>query len=182
MIVYYLLGGLFIVLGFFCLLLVVAQLPGSWVMIFLAVLIHLADDAWFLPAGTDPSWGWWAIGIAVAIALIGELIEFGAGALGAKAGGGSKRSAWGAIIGGLVGAIVLTGVIPIPILGTLIGALIGCFLGALIGEMSGKDPKSAGESIKPAIGATLGRVLGTSCKVLIAVMVWAVLAYGLLSA
>ena len=44
------------------------------------------------------------------------------------------------------------------------------------------DPKSAGESLKPAFGATLGRVLGTCCKVLIAVMVWAVLGYGLLSA
>ncbi len=182
MIVYYLLGGLFIVLGFFCLLLVIAQLPGSWVMIVLATLIHLADDAWFLPAETDPSRGWWAIGIAVAVALLGELIEFGAGAMGAKVGGGSKRSAWGAIIGGLVGAIALTPIIPIPILWTLVGALVGCFLGALLGEMTGKDPKSAEESLKPAFGATLGRVLGTCCKVLVAVVVWAVLGYGLLSA
>ena len=182
MIVYYLLGSLFILLGFFCLLLVIAQLPGSWVMIVVATLIHLADDAWFLPDDVGSSRGWWAIGIAVGIALVGELIEFGAGAMGAKLGGGSKRSAWGAIIGGVVGAIALTPIIPIPILGTLVGALIGCFLGALIGEMSGKEPKSAGESLKPAFGATLGRVLGTCCKVLIAVMVWSVLGYGQLSA
>lgn len=182
MIIYYLLGGLFVVLGFLCLLLVVAQLPGTWIMLVIALLIHLADAAWFLPDDVGSSLGWWVLGIGTVVALFGELIEFAAGALGAKVGGGSKRSAWGAILGGIVGAIAGSILIPIPIVGTLIGALAGCFLGAMVGEMTGPTPKTAGESLKPAIGAMLGRALGTSCKVVVAVVVWAVLGYGLLAA
>jgi uncharacterized protein YqgC (DUF456 family) len=182
-ILYYLIGSLFVVLGFACLILVVAQLPGTWIMLGLATLVHLADTLWVLPevsGGTSPAWGWWAIGIGTALALVGELIEFAAGALGAKVGGGSKRSAWGAIIGGFIGAI--GGSLIVPIIGTLVGAVVGCFFGALIGEMSGKEPSTAKESVKPAIGATIGRVLGTTCKVLIAVLVWVVLSIGLLAA
>ena len=58
------------------------------------------------------------------LAGIGELLEAGAGAAGTKMGGGSSRGMLGAIVGGLVGAIVCTPLIPIPVLGTLIGALI----------------------------------------------------------
>lgn len=180
-ILYYLIGCLFVLVGFGCLVLVVAQLPGTWVMLILATLFHLADVFWVLPDidGTSSAWGWWAIGIGLALALVGELIEFAAGALGAKMGGGSKRSAWGAIFGGFIGAI--GGSMVVPIIGTLIGAVVGCFFGALIGEMSGQQASTASEAVKPAIGATIGRVLGTTCKVCIGVLVWVVLSVGLLA-
>jgi len=176
---YYILAGVFVLLGFGCLLLVIAQLPGTWLMIGFAVAIHLIDDAWLLPKGVSPSTGWWAIGIAVALAVVGEIIEFGAGAYGAKVGGGGKRASWGAIIGGIVGAIALTPIIPIPVLGTLIGAIGGCFVGALVGEMTGKDPSTASEAVKPAVGASIGRALGTTGKLIIAILCWAVLSAGL---
>ena len=181
-VVYYILAGLFILLGFGCLLLVIAQLPGTWLMLGFAVGIHLMDDAWFLPEGATSSRGWWAIGIAGALAVVGEIVEFAAGAFGAKVGGGGKRASWGAIIGGLVGAIALTPIIPIPIVGTLIGAIVGCFVGALVGEMTGKQPRTAGQAMKPALGASIGRALGTTGKLIIAVVVWAVLSVGLITA
>ena len=176
-VLYYVIGSLFVLMGLGCLVLVVIQLPGTWIMLVLATLVHIVDILWILPDGSS-AWGWWAIGIGTGLALIGEVIEFAAGALGAKAGGGSKRSAWGAIIGGFVGAII--GSILLPIIGTLIGAIAGCFFGALLGEMSGRDASTAKDSVKPAIGATIGRVLGTTCKVLIGVLVWVVLSIGLL--
>ncbi len=182
MVVYYILAGIFILLGFGCLLLVIAQLPGTWLMIGFAVGIHLMDDAWFLPEDASATRGWWAIGIAVALAVVGEIVEFAAGAFGAKVGGGGKRASWGAIIGGLVGAIALTPIIPVPILGTLIGAIVGCFVGALVGEMTGKQPRTAGEAMKPALGASIGRALGTTGKLIIAIVVWAVLSFGLITA
>ena len=148
-------------------------------MLGFAVGIHLMDDAWFLPEGASSSTGWWAIGIGVALAVVGEIVEFAAGAFGAKVGGGGKRASWGAIIGGLVGAIALTPIIPIPIIGTLIGAIVGCFVGALVGEMTGKQPSTAGQAMKPALGASIGRALGTTGKLIIAVVVWAVLSVGL---
>ena len=93
-VVYYLIGSLFVLLGFGCLILVVAQLPGTWVMLVLATLFHLAGDFWILPevSGASSAWGWWAIAIATGLAILGEVIEFAAGAMGAKVGGGSKRS------------------------------------------------------------------------------------------
>ena len=181
-IIYYVMGSLFVFIGLACVILVVFQMPGTWIMLFIATLAHLADVFWIMPGmGSIPSpaWGWWAIGIGCAFALIGEVIEFAAGALGAKAGGGSRRAAWGAILGGFLGAII--GSLLLPIIGTILGAILGCFLGAFLGETTGKDPRSAAESVKPAIGATIGRVLGTTCKVLIAVVVWVVLSTGLLT-
>jgi len=178
-VLYYVIGSVFVVMGLGCLVLVVIQLPGTWIVLGLATLVHWADMLWIAPDSSS-AWGWWAIGIGAGLALFGEVVEFAAGALGAKAGGGSKRSAWGAIIGGFIGAII--GSILLPIIGTLIGAIVGCFLGALLGEMSGQNASTAKESVKPAIGATIGRVLGTTCKVLIGVLVWVVLSIGLLAA
>ncbi len=182
-VLFYVLGSLFVLIGFACLVLVVFQMPGTWIMLIIATLVHLADVFWIMPGmggSPSPAWGWWAIAIGCAFALVGEVIEFAAGALGAKAGGGSKRAAWGAILGGFLGAII--GSIMLPIIGTILGAICGCFLGAFLGETTGKDPRTAAESVKPAIGATIGRVLGTTCKVLIGVVVWVVLSTGLLSA
>jgi uncharacterized protein YqgC (DUF456 family) len=178
-VLYYVVGGLFVLMGLGCLILVVLQLPGTWIMLVLATLLHVVDILWIVPDGSS-AWGWWAICIGTALALIGEAIEFAAGALGAKAGGGSRRSAWGAIIGGFIGAIA--GSLLLPIIGTLVGAIAGCFFGALLGEMSGRDGSTAKDSVKPAIGATIGRVLGTTCKVLVGVLVWVVLSIGLLAA
>ena len=182
MIAYYLLGGIFMLLGFCCLLLIIAQLPGTWIMITLATLIQCANQAWLLPAGSIVSTAWWSIGIAFLIGIIGELIEFISSGVGAKAGGGSKRTAWGAIIGGMLGAILMTIIIPVPIIGTLIGVLIGCFLGAIIGDMTSKDRPTLSKSVVPAISATIGRVLGTTFKLIFGIFVWAILSYGLLSA
>ena len=178
-VLYYVVGGLFVLMGLGCLILVVLQLPGTWIMLVLATLLHVVDILWIVPDGSS-AWGWWAICIGTALALIGEAIEFAAGALGAKAGGGSRRAAWGAIIGGFIGAIA--GSLLLPIIGTLVGAIAGCFFGALLGEMSGRDGSTAKDSVKPAIGATIGRVLGTTCKVLVGVLVWVVLSIGLLAA
>src|SRR4051794_26453771 len=96
------LGGIFITL---------LWLPGLWAMV-LAALVY----AWYT-AFTYV--GLWTLVILMVIAGIAELIEFMAGSAGAKKAGGSRRAAWGALIGGIVGAIVLT--IPVPIIGTTIG-------------------------------------------------------------
>ena len=99
-IAYYVVGSLFVIIGIACMVLVVFQMPGTWIMLIIATLAHLVDVFWIMPgmgSSASPAWGWWAIAIGCALALVGEGIEFVAGALGAKAGGGSKRAAWGAI-------------------------------------------------------------------------------------
>lgn len=172
-----LVASVFALLGLGCLVLVIVGLPGTWLLIGLAVAVELLDHH-YLDGGDPQTFGWWAIGACVAIALVGEAVEAGAGAAGTHAGGGSRRGMAGAVIGGIVGAIAFTPVIPIPILGTLLGALIGTFVGAVIAERSAPSPPGAGATLKAASGATLGRLLGTLGKAMAATTVWAVLCVG----
>jgi uncharacterized protein YqgC (DUF456 family) len=168
---------LFCLLGVGCLVLVVIGLPGVWIMIGLAVAMELLDHR-YLDGAAPETFGWWAIGICVALALVGEVLETGAGAAGTKAGGGSRRGMIGAMIGGIIGAIVFTPIIPVPIVGTLIGAMLGTFVGALIAERSAEKPPDTQSQLKAAGGATIGRLLGTMSKAMIAATVWVVLSVG----
>ena len=83
----------------------------------------------------------------------------------------------GAVVGGFLGAIVFTPLIPIPVLGTLAGALLGTFAGAFVAERTRTD-RAEGEGtnvkaeLKAATGATIGRLLGTTAKAAIAVTLW----------
>ncbi len=162
---------IFALLALGCILLSVAGLPGAWMMIALAVIVELIDSAW----GGTTTWGWTAIAVCGGLALVGEVIELLSSAMGAKIGGASKRGMVAAIIGGIVGAIVCTPLIPIPLVGTLIGAVIGTFAGAVIGEMTREDPPSSGKIAVSATTATIGRILGVVAKAGIAAICFAIL-------
>jgi len=151
---------------------VVLGLPGAWMTLGLAVLIEVIDDWWRATPG-ESTFGWWLLGACAIVAVVGEILEFAAGALGAKRGGSSRRGVWGALIGGLVGAVLGLG-IPIPIVGSLIGALIGTFAGAIIGEMT-DDEVTLKQTLKPAAGATIARIIGTLAKLPLAMVIWVAL-------
>ena len=96
-----------------------------------------------------------------------------AGALGAKAGGASRKGAVGSMIGSIVGLIIGTVLIPIPLAGSAIGAIAGAIVGAIAGEkMHGREMKN---SLKPAAGAAIGRILGALSKAPFALVAWSVL-------
>ncbi|MHC4794165.1 MAG: DUF456 family protein [Planctomycetota bacterium] len=95
-------------------------LPGTWLIIAFAALIDVIELLW--KGDSEPMFGWVAFAIALLLAATAEVVEFLAGAAGAKAGGASRRGTIGALIGGFVGGIVGTFVIPIPLVGTLLGA------------------------------------------------------------
>ena len=160
--------------GLLCVLLVVAGLPGTWIMIAAAIAVDCLDWLW-LPPGSPLTFHPLTIVAAVLVGLVGEALEFALSAAGAKQFGASRRGMIGAVIGGVVGALAGTVFIWIPILGTLIGALVGTAAGAIIGETS-DGKKSMREATRPAIGAVIGRVLGTLAKLPIAVIVLAILA------
>ncbi len=85
-------------------------LPGTWLQVAVVGLVTLvAGGAWL-------GWGWTAL--CAGLALAAELAELLAGPWGAKRFGGSSRAAWGALAGGLVGA--LGSGIPIPIAGAIL--------------------------------------------------------------
>lgn len=142
-------------------LLQLASLPGTWIILFLAVATRVFET--FVPLGAEPLFGWWALGIMAALAVVAEVVELGASAVGAKSGGASKRGMTGALAGSLLGALGGTFLIPIPVVGSLLGALIGAAIGAIVGELS-VGGKTLRETAKPAAGAVAGRLMGVVAK------------------
>jgi len=152
---------LLIILNAFWLGLVFFSLPGSWLMIITAILFALWQKNIF---------SIYTIIAAIIFALIGEVLEFFAGAGGAKAAGGGKRAMAAAIFGTIVGAVIGTVFIPVPVFGTLLGSALGAAAAVLIVERkAGKELK---QSLKTATGAGLGRFVGLGTKFIAGVVIW----------
>jgi uncharacterized protein len=143
----------------------VLGLPGNW------VIVATAAGCWYwVDEEKSLHVGLIAVVILLAIAALGELLEFIAGALGASRVGGTWRGTALAVAGSIGGAIVglvVGNLIPIPILGPVIASLllggVGAFGGAVVGERwAGKQWE---ESIQVGNAAFWGRLLGTLGKV-----------------
>lgn len=145
-------------------LLNLVSLPGNW----LAVAL-VGGYLWLGPETGRASIGYAAAAVVFVLALIGELVEFIAGAMGASRAGASRRSTVFAVIGSMVGALAggIIGV-PIPIIGPLIAALLFGSLGATAGAMYGEwsDGKSWRDSWTVGHAAFWGRLFGTLGKIL----------------
>lgn len=91
------------------------------------------------------------LGVLMVVAVV---LDFVAGALGAKRFGASRWAVMGAILGAVVGIFF-----------GLIGLLLGPFVGAVAGELiSGRALDAASRA---GIGATIGLLLGTAAKLAI---------------
>jgi uncharacterized protein YqgC (DUF456 family) len=135
-------------------------LPGTW----LAIVGALLAQWWYMEYHDgDQMFSWWSIGACVALAIIAEIVEFFASAVGAAKAGGTRRGAIGSIIGGLVGAIVGQILIPVPILGAILGATIGAGLGASVGERT-RDGVTLKQAATVGAGAAAGRFAATIAK------------------
>ncbi|QDV27413.1 DUF456 domain-containing protein [Aureliella helgolandensis] len=141
-------------------------MPGNWGIVLMALACWF-----FFPQEYRGYVGLLALLGIVAAALLGELLEFAASALGASRLGGSKRGAALALVGSLAGAVgglFLGALVPPPILGSVLVSLLlgasGSFVGAAAGERwAGKDWES---SLNIGSAAFWGRLLGTVGKAL----------------
>jgi uncharacterized protein len=133
------------------LLLIPLGLPGIWLML----LAGLGHRLFVTPATLS----WVTLAILAAIALAAEWLEFSVSGKYTQKYGGSKRAAWGAILGGFAGAFVG---IPIPVIGSVIGAFAGAFAGAMLGEYSVE--KNRDKATRAATGALIGRAVATALK------------------
>ena len=163
------LAAIFGLTGLISVISVIFGLPGTWIMLAIAAGMELLCRG---SLDLGPLFGGWALAAGVALAAIGEAIELGAGIAGAKGAGGTKRGSVGAFIGGLVGAVLGTFLIPVPAFGTLIGALLGTFGGAWLGETTGPNARDGKAAVAPALGATIARLAATVAKVMVALLVW----------
>ena len=140
---------LVMLIGFFSILL---GLPGTIVILF-DVLIYA------LVTGFDKI-GFGILLVLVVISAIAESLEFLLGIAWAKRYGTSRRGIVASVVGGIVGALLLT---PVFLgLGALIGSFLGALLGAFAVEILGQ------RELKPAaragFGALMGRLAGLAAK------------------
>lgn len=128
---------------------VVPALPGV-PMVFLGLFF----GAWI---GNFEVVGWTTIGILAVLAAIAWIIDFLAGAAGARYLGAGSRAFWGATLGAIVGIFF-----------GLVGMLLGPFIGAVLGELSGGS--NMVQSGRAGVGTWIGMVLATAVKLAIAFM------------
>jgi len=138
-----------LLIGFFSILL---GLPGTLIILF-DVLVYA------FVTGFDRI-GWKILLVLVVISAVAESLEFLLGITWAKRYGTSKRGIVASIIGGVIGALLLT-----PVFMGL-GALLGSFLGALLGSFAVEilnqwDFKPAARA---SFGAMMGRLTGVFAK------------------
>lgn len=172
---YYLWALLLVALSAVAWLLTLVTLPGNWLIAGGAALF-----AWLLPDQDGRGVTWATVGVLLALALLGELVEFGAGAAGAAKQGASRRAIALSIVGAAVGSVVGLGIgAPIPILGSFVMAVLGGAAGAFAGAYLGETWKGRTEAEKTAVGrgAFVGRIWGTVGKlavgaIMLAIVTW----------
>lgn len=115
-------------------------LPDSLLILAGAVLHHFTIK----PAH---SVGWWTLGTLAALCVLAHVVDFTAGAMGARKFGATRWGAFGGMVGGLVGAIFF-----FP---------LGLFLGPVVGALCG-ETLFAGRALHPAMRSSWGTLLGTT--------------------
>jgi hypothetical protein len=144
-ILWWLLSGLIIIAGLAGT--VVPALPGVPL-----VFLGLFTGAWI---GDFQTIGWATIGVLAVLALLAWIVDFVAGAAGARYLGASSRAFWGASIGAVAGIFF-----------GIVGMLLGPFIGAVLGELS--SGSNAVQSGRAGVGAWIGMVVATAVKLAIA--------------
>jgi uncharacterized protein YqgC (DUF456 family) len=163
----YVLSTVLILVNAVWLAMVVFGLPGNWLIVISTCLF-----AW---------WRWenrvfsiYTLIVIVALAILGELVEFLAGMIGAKKSGASWSGSIGAILGAVTGAVLGTFLIPVPFLGTLLGACIGA--GVCVWGLEFARGKKVEDSVRYGVGAGLGEFFGITSKLALGIVIWFVVA------
>ena len=152
------------------------SLPGTWlIVICLALYAYLIPDDWYVDIG------WMVVAIVAAFAVLGEIIESLAVAVGAQRARGSKRSALlalcGSIGGGLAGGLVGVPTLALAPVAVVLGAALGATAGAMVGEYwKGRSSRDGWEVGKAAFW---GRLLGTIGKMAVVSVMVAIVLFAL---
>ncbi len=170
--VYYLWATLLLLVNLTAWASTLLTLPGNWV-----ILAATAVFAFFYPADSFPAddghgLTWALVAVIAGLAVLGEVIEFAAGAAGAAKQGASRRAVLLALVGTVFGSLlgaVFGSFIPIPLIGTMIGAIGGGAGGAFVGAYLGEwwMGKTSEERLTVSTAAMVGRLLGTFGKLAI---------------
>ncbi len=138
-------------------------IPGQ-VIILGGALLH------FFWLGPEKGMSWTGLTIITIIMLLSFLLDYMAGAAGAKKFGATKWGVWGALLGGVIG--IFLGPFGL-LLGPLFGAIAFELLGATVGAMQGKmkfTKHHLTSATKSGYGTLLGTLAGVLLKGVAAVM------------
>jgi uncharacterized protein len=150
-------------------------LPGNWFIVGFAALF-----AWLIPAVAGRGVSWTTVSVLLGLAVIGEVVEFGAGAAGAAKQGASKRGVALSMVGAVIGSVLgLAAGVPILFVGPFVMALVGGAAGAFVGAYLGETWKGRSEDERTAAGrgAFAGRIWGTVGKLAVGAVMLAILAW-----
>jgi uncharacterized protein YqgC (DUF456 family) len=173
--VYYLWALLLVAGSILAWLLNLVALPGNWIVVGLAALF-----AWLLPVQAEQGMSWTTVVVLLGLAVLGEVIEFVAGAAGAAKQGASRRAIALSIVGAVMGSLVGLGIgTSIPIIGSLVMAVLGGAAGAFAGAYVGEVWKGRAEQERMAAGrgAFFGRIWGTVGKLAVGAVMLAIVAW-----
>jgi hypothetical protein len=162
----------------------------GWVVFAMVIVAGLLLDLvglfgnWLILAAVVAAWaisgfahfGGLTIPVLVGLAIVGEVLETVAAGMGAAKFGGGKGSMVASVVGCVLGAIIATPLIPIPLLGTLIGACGGAFVAATAYELKRQEHDVEG-SLRVGVGAALGKVGGIFVKALVGFVMLGVAAW-----
>jgi uncharacterized protein YqgC (DUF456 family) len=123
-------------------------LPGTWLQVLAVGIVTWRMDRPIL-----------GFAIAIGLAVVGEIAETLSGQWGTRRFGGSRKAAWGALLGGFAGLFVGT---PIPVVGSLVMSFVGTFVGAIAGEMWERG--GIAPELRVGMGALVGRAAGIAFK------------------
>ena len=148
----YLVLSLFIIVALTGLISHVFGFPGNFIILAASLLL-----SWY---GGFKEVTITVIALLLGLALLGELVEFILGVLGAKKYKSSNKAIIGSIVFGIIG-----GILGIPFflgIGAVIGAFLGAFFGAFLVEFMLE--KNVDRAMKSGWGAFIGRLAGTFFK------------------
>ncbi len=173
--IYYLWAILLVIACVLAWLTTLVALPGNWLIVGCAALF-----AWLLRPESGRGLTWTTIAVLGALAVLGEIVEFAAGAAGAAKQGASKRGVALAMVGAVVGSVAGIAIgSPIPILGSFVMALLGGAAGAFFGAYLGEAWKGRPHESRVAAGtgAFTGRIWGTVGKLAVGAVMLAIVAW-----
>ena len=133
-------------------------LPGLWVMLAGVIAYGWLTGFHAVGAGT--------IVTVLALAFAAELVEAWLSFALAKRYGGSSRAGWGALLGGVAGAMMG---VPVPLIGSIIGALVGSLVGAALFEYWASG--AVEPSLRAGWGALVARAAGAAAKTAIGIAI-----------
>ena len=126
--------------------LIIPAIPGPTFLLFGLICAAWAEGFVYI--------GWGTITTLVILTIFAFIIDFIAGAMGAKKSGASKQATYGALLGAIAGLFF-------GVIGVFIGPFIGAFLGELLVQ------RKSAQAAQVGINVLIGIVIGTAAKVAI---------------